>query len=129
MIDIVLGTGGPRKPDTRFSPSYRAIRTLLGRPCSGAWPDYQSGREHFYPGNAERPRSRSAALAGARLNSHSCTNDLQDRSEEHTSELQSRPHLVCRLLLEKKKKIQQTAQQHATYDEVRVSLHITNQRR
>src|SRR3989442_8182558 len=28
------------------------------------------------------------------------------RSEEHTSELQSRPHLVCRLLLEKKKKTQ-----------------------
>src|SRR3989442_14630314 len=27
------------------------------------------------------------------------------RSEEHTSELQSRPHLVCRLLLEKKKNI------------------------
>src|SRR5690554_7319584 len=27
----------------------------------------------------------------------------QVRSEEHTSELQSRPHLVCRLLLEKKK--------------------------
>src|SRR3984885_16326142 len=26
------------------------------------------------------------------------------RSEEHTSELQSRPHLVCRLLLDKKKK-------------------------
>src|SRR5690554_7284661 len=30
----------------------------------------------------------------------------EDRSEEHTSELQSRPHLVCRLLLEKKKKKQ-----------------------
>src|SRR5690554_7134531 len=29
----------------------------------------------------------------------------QGRSEEHTSELQSRPHLVCRLLLEKKKKV------------------------
>src|SRR3989442_7492408 len=28
----------------------------------------------------------------------------RSRSEEHTSELQSRPHLVCRLLLEKKKK-------------------------
>src|SRR5436305_5058781 len=27
------------------------------------------------------------------------------RSEEHTSELQSRPHLVCRLLLEKKKQV------------------------
>src|SRR5690606_30789665 len=30
--------------------------------------------------------------------------DLQNRSEEHTSELQSRENLVCRLLLEKKKK-------------------------
>src|SRR2546422_6241431 len=30
------------------------------------------------------------------------------RSEEHTSELQSRLHLVCRLLLEKKKKITKT---------------------
>src|SRR5271157_6525166 len=35
----------------------------------------------------------------------------KSRSEEHTSELQSRPHLVCRLLLEKKKK-QQAAQHH-----------------
>src|SRR5690554_1006254 len=30
-------------------------------------------------------------------------NRYEVRSEEHTSELQSRPHLVCRLLLEKKK--------------------------
>src|SRR5205809_4780822 len=30
--------------------------------------------------------------------------ELEERSEEHTSELQSRLHLVCRLLLEKKKK-------------------------
>src|SRR2546429_3056908 len=30
--------------------------------------------------------------------------DLENRSEEHTSELQSRLHLVCRLLLEKKNK-------------------------
>src|SRR2546429_4609999 len=33
------------------------------------------------------------------------------RSEEHTSELQSRLHLVCRLLLEKKKKTPPTADQ------------------
>src|SRR2546429_3014845 len=37
------------------------------------------------------------SIVGTRL-------DLQERSEEHTSELQSRLHLVCRLLLEKKKK-------------------------
>src|SRR2546422_7523880 len=35
------------------------------------------------------------------------------RSEEHTSELQSRLHLVCRLLLEKKKKIRLLAQRRS----------------
>src|SRR5437870_10680562 len=35
---------------------------------------------------------------------------FDERSEEHTSELQSRGHLVCRLLLEKKKKKQHTRQ-------------------
>src|SRR3712207_8490564 len=33
-----------------------------------------------------------------------CLNKMDLRSEEHTSELQSRQYLVCRLLLEKKKK-------------------------
>src|SRR5258708_11130838 len=36
--------------------------------------------------------------------SPSCTPTIDGRSEEHTSELQSPDHLVCRLLLEKKKK-------------------------
>src|SRR3989442_2220700 len=40
-----------------------------------------------------RARNAGSAVAGAEA----------WRSEEHTSELQSRPHLVCRLLLEKKK--------------------------
>src|SRR5690554_1658794 len=35
---------------------------------------------------------------------------FESRSEEHTSELQSRPHIVCRLLLEKKKRHQRLAQ-------------------
>src|SRR2546429_5689687 len=43
---------------------------------------------------------RPHALADRR-SSHG---ESPDRSEEHTSELQSRLHLVCRLLLEKKKK-------------------------
>src|SRR5439155_18036949 len=45
------------------------------------------------------PASRGAATA---------VNASPGRSEEHTSELQSRGHLVCRLLLEKKKKKQRT---------------------
>src|SRR2546422_3041649 len=46
------------------------------------------------------PRS-STAWGSA---SGSCVTRPASRSEEHTSELQSRLHLVCRLLLEKKKK-------------------------
>src|SRR3989442_11039044 len=38
------------------------------------------------------------------------------RSEEHTSELQSRPHLVCRLLLEKKKEHSQADLQKEHHD-------------
>src|SRR3712207_7542792 len=37
------------------------------------------------------------------------------RSEEHTSELQSRQYLVCRLLLEKKKKYNKQTPQHKTH--------------
>src|SRR2546425_1498176 len=39
---------------------------------------------------------------------------MSDRSEEHTSELQSLAYLVCRLLLEKKKKTQTTRTMHLT---------------
>src|SRR2546422_2707965 len=42
----------------------------------------------------------SSGTQGAQSESSACL-----RSEEHTSELQSRLHLVCRLLLEKKKKL------------------------
>src|SRR3712207_8799780 len=38
---------------------------------------------------------------------------LYERSEEHTSELQSRQYLVCRLLLEKKKKKLRSTTTHA----------------
>src|SRR3989449_4661776 len=42
---------------------------------------------------------------------------VEERSEEHTSELQSRLHLVCRLLLEKKKN--QTVGYHDDRSEIR----------
>src|SRR5690349_24241413 len=45
------------------------------------------------------------------------------RSEEHTSELQSRRDLVCRLLLEKKKKKQSTTQTQ-THNLIKVTLTI-----
>src|SRR5687768_18306786 len=51
----------------------------------------------------QRP-DRRHVLLGRRQRGHRRLRRLLRRSEEHTSELQSRLHLVCRLLLEKKKK-------------------------
>src|SRR2546422_7468247 len=58
-----------------------------------------------------RKPSPRQAPTGRRRSQHAPINALvarqprqEGRSEEHTSELQSRLHLVCRLLLEKKKK-------------------------
>src|SRR6266511_6169815 len=53
-----------------------------------------------------RPRSGSSrAVSGSwRSSSSRSMSRCPSRSEEHTSELQSRENLVCRLLLEKKKK-------------------------
>src|SRR3989442_3106320 len=53
-------------------------------------------------------QSQSAAMAKAKVSLRAAVEkalrrNAGSRSEEHTSELQSRPHLVCRLLLEKKK--------------------------
>src|SRR5438874_7633664 len=61
------------------------------------------------PTGATRPENRRAR-ASASATEEGCVATLAQtpsrlRSEEHTSELQSRRDLVCRLLLEKKKKI------------------------
>src|SRR3712207_7609304 len=64
--------------------------------------------EHLRPGDGPRPRRedlRGGARPGARgpEGNRGVSRHGEDRSEEHTSELQSRQYLVCRLLLEKKK--------------------------
>src|SRR2546422_7772314 len=71
--------------------SYRAVQ-YAGQKASGSFP--LTGASHHSIGALEQYI-------------------VQCRSEEHTSELQSRLHLVCRLLLEKKKKIQKTREWQA----------------
>src|SRR5690606_41036159 len=68
------------------------------------------GREHdLQPGELADPRRRAGrarrCLGGLRAGGALLlrAGGLRFRSEEHTSELQSRDNLVCRLLLEKKK--------------------------
>src|SRR3712207_6923689 len=59
------------------------------------------------PSPIQRSRFRNgqcSGLAGFHLENSAAVGPSIDRSEEHTSELQSRQYLVCRLLLEKKKK-------------------------
>src|SRR2546427_6090528 len=70
--------------------------TLFRSPCPGAqrrwldrWHGHGIGDRHLQLRPSRHRRGRCAA---------------DERSEEHTSELQSQSNLVCRLLLEKKKK-------------------------
>src|SRR5690625_6467984 len=96
-----------------------------------SWQQYPAGQQATYPDNeaveqvlgqlAKLPplvtsweimalkKRIAAAQAGKQfvLQGGDCAelfSDCESRSEEHTSELQSRGHLVCRLLLEKKNK-------------------------
>src|SRR2546430_9551210 len=70
----------------------RARQTESDADRHGWHPPPEEQRQH-----ATRPRAQRDANADL-------TRALQDRSEEHTSELQSQSNLVCRLLLENKKK-------------------------
>src|SRR3989442_9682616 len=72
-----------------------------------ALPIYTSGPPNFipFPAAGAAGDSHEAKNSCAVRWSRWATSKGGCRSEEHTSELQSRPHLVCRLLLEKKKKM------------------------
>src|SRR3712207_8543465 len=59
-------------------------------------------RQHLVRGRPAAEPHRHPGLYGFQARAR-----RSDRSEEHTSELQSRQYLVCRLLLEKKKKKKQ----------------------
>src|SRR6266436_7836268 len=61
--------------------------------------------------------SRSRPFRGRALR------NFHRRSEEHTSELQSRLHLVCRLLLEKKKKNQENFRNWRTEEKLTTMAH------
>src|SRR3712207_7547963 len=64
---------------------------------------------------AARARRPGHPRLGPARERHPVTAEVALRSEEHTSELQSRQYLVCRLLLEKKKTPQRVAQTDPQY--------------
>src|SRR5205814_3081336 len=80
------------RPPCLLKSSTRQAQHIPSSSRSSYSPLFRIGRE------AACPRRRSGLQPGS-------TNADAKRSEEHTSELQSLRHLVCRLLLEKKKKM------------------------
>src|SRR5690625_1395761 len=77
------------------SMNWRTTRFLL-RVCSGT--KFPTGLARQKTTATTTSITGAVAIGGGSAPEHTAT-----RSEEHTSELQSRGHLVCRLLLEKKK--------------------------
>src|SRR2546427_3321058 len=74
-------------------------------PRSTLFPYTTLFRSHFAPSSFCKLSSWMNHFSGVReTHSIAPTIRLNNRSEEHTSELQSQSNLVCRLLLEKKKK-------------------------
>src|SRR5260370_32801719 len=61
-------------------------------------------RSTLFPYTTLFRSTRDARAASSMDATNPCCNSTPSRSEEHTSELQSHLNLVCRLLLEKKKK-------------------------
>src|SRR5947208_13331236 len=85
---------------------YTATTEIYTLSLHDALPIYDGELQHVGRGR----RRRRSALSRCR------------RSEEHTSELQSPDHLVCRLLLEKKKTIPRLSKPHRTSEEHNVQL-------
>src|SRR5947208_11458721 len=86
-------------------------RSILQHAFYRAWQRGELTRSHlatysrvYYPHVAAFPNYLENAISCAEDFSTRRTLEEKSRSEEHTSELQSPDHLVCRLLLEKKKK-------------------------
>src|SRR5690349_23384512 len=95
----------PRPPRSTLFP-YTTLFRSLGEDGEGAreFGAGQARRAGPHPGRPHRGEARARLAPGQVRVDDDVVRVVPARSEEHTSELQSRRDLVCRLLLEKKKK-------------------------
>src|SRR5439155_14120761 len=103
LAAIVVGDIAVYRADGRHVRLYNSPIQIVGMPLSS-----MGGRAHgviAYGGLATGIIAVGGVSAGVISFGGISVGFLSLRSEEHTSELQSRGHLVCRLLLEKKKNI------------------------
>src|SRR3712207_8561595 len=95
----------PRSTLFPYTTLFRSVDDAPARPADGRGAVAPARAEAALaagPEAADDPRT--AALLGGCAGGDGLVLAVVERSEEHTSELQSRQYLVCRLLLEKKKK-------------------------
>src|SRR5690606_18247690 len=86
-------------------PMALGVLTDMASPALSRWGTHELKQEFLAP-----------VIAGEQIASIAVSEASGgSRSEEHTSELQSRENLVCRLLLEKKKKRKNSTQEQNTY--------------
>src|SRR5947199_2147330 len=88
-------------PRSTLFPTRRSSDLSAARPVGSHLPGRHAHLSHH---QHSRVRRRAAKAAARHRVGHFSLACRSFRSEEHTSELQSLRHLVCRLLLEKKKK-------------------------
>src|SRR5690606_42148893 len=87
----------------RNAPSLHSFPTRRSSDLDGTDRARHLARKPERPQRSERGAAAEAKHGGERAGRRNAVGPM--RSEEHTSELQSRENLVCRLLLEKKKEL------------------------
>src|SRR5215510_10418733 len=108
VVYLVFNVGWTASEGVSFVRDDLFFFVMLRRPPrSTLFPYTTLFRSSSSRGRADTPPSSLGCAPVPRPGRRSATTRTR-RSEEHTSELQSRGHLVCRLLLEKKKNNKQT---------------------
>src|SRR3712207_8319916 len=92
-----------RPPRSTLFPYTTLFRSLSAASCIAGAIMSVGGRRLNHPGGPRRLRGLATDAQERCAAQKRCRRPVTSRSEEHTSELQSRQYLVCRLLLEKKK--------------------------
>src|SRR3989442_2459908 len=87
-----------RPPRSTLFPYTTLFRSLYSRFAGGLCP-FDDAHDVFLAHHEELIALHPHGLPGVLAEQHPVADLDKYRSEEHTSELQSRPHLVCRLLL------------------------------
>src|SRR3712207_7703217 len=115
-----LSTGKASKPELKPLDPYLAdlLNPAVNREREAAEGFAERAQETFIHGDVTDVDPALAKKLGLKGpdDGPDVAHELGERSEEHTSELQSRQYLVCRLLLEKKKKKDISTLLYKTYE-------------